>query len=697
MESREHSESKVNLEKDETLNAQPAQEPQTSENVPEAPVAEDVNNNEDAAPAPAVEEPVIAPEPEEPAKEEPVAEEPAKEEPVAEEPAKEEPVAEEPAKEEPVAEEPAKEEPVAEEPIVEEPVAEEPKPHVNYETWTKAELVDALEKLATEPIETIRDEVTHIKAAFYAKRKEEIEKEKAEFLAKGNEEAAFAVREDPDEVRMRAILDQLKEKRAEYHAQQEAQMADNLARKRAIIEEIKTISADTDNINRQFTHVKELQQEFKNIGPVPATAETEVWKTYQQTIESFYDLLKMNKELRDYDFKKNLEAKQQLCTEAEALDEENDVLGAFKKLQELHNKWREIGPVAKELREELWARFKAASAVINKKHQALFEERKAREKENADAKTALCEEVEKISTDGLKTYADWEEVTKKIIDLQQQWKKLGFASRKLNADLFARFRRKCDEFFAQKSEHFKSMREELAENMKKKVDLCEKAEALKDSTEWRATTDALVALQKEWKTIGPVAKKHSDAIWKRFVSACDYFFEQKKEKSTNIHAAEHENLKKKKEIIAQLRTMVEGDELENASDVLQDVTTNWQAIGHVPYKEKDKLFAQYKELLDQACDKFGVRLQHGGRSSYGAPARSRGERGGGSEREQLVRQYEQRCSELKTYENNLGFLSARSKSGNTLVQQLERKVDTLKQEIAELEAKIKQIDDKEKA
>ncbi len=587
----------------------------------------------------------------------------------------------------PVEETPA---PVAEEKPVETPQAEaEPKPDLANKS--KSELVDMMRAAAARPIEEVKDEVQAIKAAFFALRREEVAQEKEAFLANGNEESAFVPKDDADENNLKELLNVLKERRTEYNAAQEANREANLEKKRQIIALINEIANDPDNINRQFNRVKQLQQDFKDAGEVPATADTEIWKEFQRATERFYDVLKMNKELRDYDFKKNLELKQQLCEEAEALDEETDIVSAFRKLQELHNNWREIGPVAKELREELWARFKAASSAINKKYQTFFEDRKSKEKENADAKTELCEKIEQISTDNLKTYAQWDEVTKQIIALQEDWKKLGYASRKANAALFARFRKSCDDFFAKKAEFYKSMKEELSANLAKKIDLCERAEALMDSTDWKEATDKFVEMQKEWKTIGPVVKKYSDNVWKRFIAACDHFFEEKKKQNVNVHAVEHENLKAKKEVIANLKAAIEGA-AEDAAQTVRDLMDRWQEIGHVPFKEKDKIYAQYRELVDKAFETLNMR---GSRPRVDGGG-SRGPRMGGdrnlSERDRLVRTYEQRMSELKTFENNMGFLTANTKSGNSLVQEMERRIAKLKEEIAELEQKIKELD-----
>ena len=640
MEPREQSESMNNLEKDQILSTE-------SQNETQEVVSEEVTVVETA----------------------PVKETPA--EPVA-------PVEETPA--EPVEEAPA--EPAA-------PVEEAPK--LDLASKTKSELVEMMRQMATRPIEEVKDEVQAIKAAFFALRHEEIAKEKEEFLANGNEESDFTAKEDPEENVLKELLNVLKERRSEYNAAQEANREANLEKKRQIIALINEIANDPDNINRQFNRVKQLQQEFKDTGEVPATADTEVWKEFQRATERFYDVLKVNRELRDYDFKKNLELKQQLCEEAEALDDETDIVAAFRKLQELHTNWREIGPVAKELREELWARFKAASSAINKKYQAFFEDRKSKEKENADAKTELCEKIEQISTDNLKTYAQWDEVTKQIIALQEDWKKLGYASRKANAALFARFRKSCDDFFSKKAEFFKSMKEELSANLAKKTELCERAEALMDSTDWKEATDKFVEMQKEWKTIGPVVKKYSDTVWKRFIAACDHFFDQKKKQNVNVHAVEHDNLKSKKEIIATLKETIENAG-EEAAQKVRELMDRWQEIGHVPFKEKDKIYAQYRELVDKAFETLNMRGSRPSSDGGSRGGRQFANERGLSERDRLVRTYEQRTSELKTFENNMGFLTANTKSGNSLVQEMERRIARLKEEIAELEQKIRDID-----
>lgn len=565
----------------------------------------------------------------------------------------------------------------------------------NYAAMDKKQLVEVLQNLAQQPVNEVKEDVVRVRVAFAAIRKEELAKEKEAFIAKGNEEAAFAPAADELEEQFKSLYAEIKEKRAAYNAAQDALKAENLAKKREIISKINEIAEDADNVNRQYSTVQQLQQDFKAIGEVPSENDTEVWKSYQVAVERFYDLLKMNKELRDYDFKKNLEQKQALCAEAEALDEEADIVDAFKKLQQLHTSWREIGPVSKEIREELWTRFKNASAVINKKYQSFFEERKANEKKNAEGKEALCVKIEAISTDNLKTYAAWDEATKAIIGLQEEWKKLGFASRKVNTELFARFRKSCDEFFAKKAEFFKRMKDELAANLAKKIELCEKAEALKDSTEWKKTTDALIALQKEWKTVGPVVKKHSDAVWKRFIAACDAFFEEKKKQNVNVHSVEHENLKQKKDIIAQINSILENKETEDAPNKVRELMKKWQEVGHVPYKEKDKVYAEYKAAIDKAFEQLDMKAKKARMANFANSINQMSDTGKVyHERERLVRAYEMKSQELKTYENNLGFFNAQSKSGNSLVKEMERKIANIKEDIAMLEQKIKLIDEK---
>lgn len=564
-----------------------------------------------------------------------------------------------------------------------------------FSLMTKEELVNAMEALLNEPIDSVREIAAHIKLAFMNLRKAEVDAEKAEFIANGNDESAFVASGDANENKLKDILNQLKEKRAEYNNAQEALKQQNLERKQAIITEIKAIAVDPDSVNKQYTKVQQLQQEFKSIGEVPASETTALWKEYQLVTESFYDLLKINKELRDYDFRKNLEIKQQLCGDAEALAGVEDVVVAFKKLQDLHNQWRETGPVAKELREELWTRFKEASAVINKKYQSFFEERKSKEKENENAKVEICEKVEAIDCASLKSYVAWEEATKSVIALQEDWKKLGFASRKVNTELFARFRKSCDEFFANKAEFYKAMKDELSANLQKKIALCEKAEALKDSTDWKKTADILVALQKEWKSVGVVSKKQSDALWKRFVAACDYFFEAKNKQSNSTRKVEHDNLKAKKEVIALINEiLVDENETEGGKKV-RELMKKWQTIGHVPFKDKDKVYTEYKTAVDKAFDKFDMKEVKSTLSNYENSISQITDKDKiYREREYLVRSYEQKRNDLKNFENNMGFFNATSKSGNSMLKEMERRIQKIKDELSLIEKKINLLDSK---
>ncbi len=562
---------------------------------------------------------------------------------------------------------------------------------------TKDEIVDALEAISQKDgAEINRDEVAHLKQVFYAIRKNELLQEKQEFLDKGNEESAFAPMPDALEEKMHGLLNVIKEKKAEFMASQDAERKANLEKKLAIIDELIKMADDTDNVNRHFARFRELTNEFKTVGEVPATDMTEVWRNYQAAVERFYDQLKVNKDLRDYDFKKNLDQKQMLIAEAEKLGEEADVITAFRRLQELHEKWREIGPVAKELRDEIWNKFKDASAVVNKKYQTFFEARKARERENEDKKTAICERIEALDFASLKSHAAWEQMTKEILAAQDDWKKLGFASKKVNNALFARFRKTCDEFFAKKAEYFKAIRDSHSSNLEKKTALCERAEALKDSTDWRKTGDEFVALQKEWKTIGPVDKKYSDAVWKRFLEACDYFFEQRKKATSGTRKSEHANLKAKHEIIESLKAIDENLKREDAVKKVRELMAQWQQVGHVPFKEKDKVYEAYRAVVNELYDKLDMKENRAQMANF---ANSIEEIGNDEnrlyrERERLTRAYEQKRNELKTYENNLGFFNVKSKGGNSLLHDTERKMQRIKDELASLQEKIKIIDSK---
>lgn len=562
---------------------------------------------------------------------------------------------------------------------------------------SKDDVLATAKALAAKDAENItREEIAHVKQQFYAIRKSELEVEKAAFLEKGNEEAAFAPMTDVAEEEFKAVLNEIKGKKAAHTAAVEAQRVENYDRKNAIIEQLCAMSAEADNVNREFPRFKELQQEFKAIGEVPATVATEQWKKYQDAVEHFYDQLKVNKDLRDYDFKKNLDTKNLLCEEAERLADESDVIVAFRRLQDLHEKWRETGPVAKEIREEIWTRFKDASAVVNKKYQAFFEERKAREQENETAKTAICERVEALDLASLDSYAAWDEMTKTILEAQDDWKKLGFASKKSNNLLFARFRATCDKFFAAKAEYYKSVKDRLSVNLEKKIALCEQAEALKDSTDWKKTADKLVELQKQWKTIGAVSKKHSDAVWQRFLTACDYFFEQKKKNQSGTRQVEQANLKAKKAVIAALKDVADDAKPEDVQKLVKDSQAQWQQIGHVPFKEKDKVYEDYRAAVNALYEKFDLNESRANMSRF---ENAINEMGGNDnrlyrERERLVRAYEQKRAEMKTCENNLGFFTSKSKSGDSMLRELERRISRIKDDLGVLEQKIALIDSK---
>lgn len=560
---------------------------------------------------------------------------------------------------------------------------------------SKEEVLEALTRLAAdEAAEISREEIARLKQLFYAFRKAELEQEMADFVAQGNEEAAFVPAVNESEEKFKELMNTVKDRKAAIAAAQEAEKQQNFERKKALINELAAISADTDNVNRAFPRVKEIQAEFKLIGEVPATEATDQWKAYQQAVEQFYDQLKVNKDLRDYDFKKNLELKTMLCEEAEKLNAEEDIILAFKRLQNLHDEWRQAGPVAKEIRDEIWARFKDASAVINKKYQAFFEERKAREAENEAAKTAICERVETLDFSQLNSFNAWEEMTKTILAAQEDWKKLGFASRKVNNALFARFRSLCDKFFAAKGEYYRKVKDELSANLAKKIALCEKAEALKDSTDWRKTADTLVALQKEWKTIGSVPKKHSDTVWHRFQQACDSFFENRKKNQSESRSEEQTNLKAKRDIIAELKAIPADTPRAEAMAKVKELQAKWQEIGHVPFREKDKIYDEYRAV----CDTFYARS----RDSRGSMSRFEdviNEMGSDEnklyrERERIMRAFEIKRNELKTYENNLGFLTSKSKSGDSMVKEMERRIQRIKDDLASIEEKIKLIDAK---
>lgn len=565
---------------------------------------------------------------------------------------------------------------------------------------TKDDILARLKQLAdNDAADLTTEEMGRIKQQFYQLKNEETRASRDSFIAEGGDPEAFEPALDPQEETFKELFNIVKEKKAEMRARLDAEREANLKVKRDIIAELTAISTDADNVNRQYNRAKELQAQFLTVGEVPPTEASAVWKEYQEARERFYDQLKINKELRDYDFKKNLSEKQLLCEQAEKLSDEPDVITAFRRLQELHDKWREIGPVSKDLREELWMRFKDASAAVNKRYQAYFEERKAKETANEEAKTRLCEQVEALDFSGLKTYAAWDAMTKQIMEIQAQWKEIGFASRKANNALFQRFRQTCDRFFTAKGEFFKEMKDTLAQNLARKTALCERAEALKDSTDWRKTTDEMVALQKEWKTIGAVAKKHSDAVWTRFMAACDAFFDHKKEVTGSQRATEQGNLKAKTAIIDELKALMAEDAPADTDKPamqarLREMRDRWQAIGHVPFRIKDVIYDEFRQLLRDVEKKYDLRDVRARREAFQANVAEMSSQPGrlNRERDRLVRTLEAKRSDLATYSNNLGFLSSKSKAGESMMREMERRMERLREEIAGLEEKIRMVD-----
>ena len=557
---------------------------------------------------------------------------------------------------------------------------------VNREITAESLLADALALMEKDAADISNDEIRRLRQHFSMLHKS---------VDSAAEAAEAPAAPSETETRFEQTIEALRARKAQYIAEQEALRAANLERKNAIIEQINALAEDTDNVNRTFPRYRELQDEFNAVGDVDPTEETAVWKRFQEAREHYSDNLKINKELRDYDFKKNLADKEALLAEARALAAEEDVISAYRRLQDLHNKWRQIGPVAKELRDEIWNSFRDASAEVNKRYQAFFEARKAREAENETAKTALCEKIEALDLSGLKTFAAWEEATKQIQTMQEEWRKLGFASKKMNRVLFARFRQCCDSFFAAKAEFYRNTREELSSNLAHKQDLVTRAEALQESTDWRKATDEFIAMQKEWKSIGAIPKKYSDDLWKRFTAACDAFFDRKKKEGSGVRNAEVANLRAKREIIGRLSALTdEATDKDTAIAELRKLQDSWKEIGHVPFREKDKLYEAYRSAVDAVRDHFAIAESRARRQRFEASVNDM--KGDDNKlfrkRERLVRALDARRNDLRTYENNLGFRNSKSKSGNSLMLDLERRIGRLKADIAELEEKIALLD-----
>ena len=559
---------------------------------------------------------------------------------------------------------------------------------------TKQEVLERVKEIARSAEAPNKEELDHLKTTFYKLHLAERDAQTKEYLEKGGDPEKFVLLPDDTEEAFKAEMQIIKEKRAKIFLEQEEEKQENLAKKLEIIEKIKAMTTSPEEANQSYNDFKALQQEWKEIKTVPADKANELWRNYQLYVEQFYDLLKLNSEAREYDFKKNLEAKTALCEAAEKLDEEPDVISAFHQLQDLHQQYREIGPVAKELREQIWSRFKAASTVINKKHQQYFEEIRAKEEKNLEQKTALCEKLEAIDLDAIKTAAQWETTTKEVIAMQQEWREIGFAPQKMNVKIFERFRTINDVFFSKKAEFFKELKSQYSSNLEKKQELVKKAQELADSTDWKKTGDKIIALQKEWKTVGVVPRKQGELLWKDFLEACNKFFEARNKANAGTRNTEHSNLAKKREVVAKLKDLLENP-VENVQQALQKLTEEYNSIGHVPFKEKDNIYKEYHEVLDKIYKDLHISNAKRRLDNFKNNLKNVAEKGSDAldnERGRLLRRYDQLRNDITTYENNLGFLNAASKKGNSLVEEMNRKVQKLKDELELVKNKIKAID-----
>lgn len=585
------------------------------------------------------------------------------------------------------------EQPVEE--TVEEPLAAEEGESENIDSRpaTRQEIIDRLKAIAeSDDVLNCKAETEGLKVLFYRMRTAEIEAAHKEFMQNGEEGTPFTPQADELEAPFKECMNLIKAKRNAWIAAQEQEMKCNLEKKEALLAQLQTLIEKASQGAPDVNEFKAIQAQWKEIKNVPQEHVTSLWKQYQLFVEQFYDVLKINHEFREYDFKKNLEIKTRICDAAEALIEEADVINAFRQLQQLHIEFRETGPVAPELREEIWNRFKTASTTVNRRHQEHFEAKKEAEKENLDKKSAICDEIEAIDFASLTTYQAWNNATQQVLELQTRWKEIGFAPQKMNLRIFERFRAACDEFFRQKSEFFKEAKENLAKNLERKKSLCEQAEALKESEDWKATAEKLTKLQKEWKEIGPVQQKYSEAVWKRFVTACDAFFERRNEATSSQRSAEAENLKQKREVIASLKAIDTSSPAETQAKEISELTAKWNSIGFVPFKEKDRIYKEYKQILNELYEKLHIdaneRRLANFRNSIG--------KGGNSlqrERDHLVRQYEALKNEITTYENNIGFLSVSNKKGESLVDTMRKKVEKLKQDAQVIMQKIRLVED----
>ena len=558
---------------------------------------------------------------------------------------------------------------------------------------TRQEIIERLKAIAEcDDVLNCKNEVESLKVQFYRMRTAEIELAHKEFLAQAEETDVFTPQPDALEEPFKEVMGLIKAKHNEWLAAQEKEMQANYELKMSLIEQLQALVEKAGQGNPEVAEFKALQQRWKDVKNVPQDKVTDLWKQYQLLVEQFYDVLKLNHEFREYDFKKNLEIKTKLCDAAEALENEVDVIAAFRQLQQLHNEYRETGPVAPELREEIWTRFKNASTTVNRRHQEHFEAKKQKEQENYDKKSAICEEIENMDLKALAGYQAWNDATQRVLDLQAQWKEIGFAPQKMNMKVFERFRLACDEFFKQKSEFFKETKNALANNYERKKALCELAEQLKDSEDWKTTADKLVKMQKEWKEIGPVAQKYSEALWKRFVTACDAFFEKRNAATSSQRSVEQENLKKKREVIEKIKAIDSSLPGEEQTKQLAVLTQEWNAIGFVPFKEKDNVYKEYKQATNALYEALHVNANERKLANF----RNNIAKGGGSlqrEREHLIRQYEAMKNEIATYENNIGFLSVSNKKGASLVDVMKQKVDKLKKDAQVVLEKIHLVED----
>ena len=558
---------------------------------------------------------------------------------------------------------------------------------------SKKEVLDRIAEIAKSDETPEKDEVDHLKASFYRFHIAERNNKQKEYLEAGGDPEKYQILPDEDEEAYKTNMQVIKEKRAKAFEKAQQEREDNLKHREEIIEKIKNMATSPDEANKSYNEFKALQQEWKAIGAVPPEKSSETWRNYQLYVEQFYDLLNLNREAREYDFKKNLEAKTKLCEEAEKLADEPDVVNAFHQLQDLHEQYREIGPVAKDMREDIWTRFKNASTVINKKHQDHFEKLRANEEENLAKKTALCEKTEAVAKEDNKSAADWEKHSKEIIAIQQEWKTIGFAPKKSNEEIFQRFRKACDDFFGRKAEYFKEVRARLYENAEKKKALVAKAQELANSTDWKATSDKLIQLQKEWKTVGTAPRKISDQLWNDFLTACNHFFDARNAAHASVHDEERDNLQKKRDIIELLKKISATD--SDAREKVQELTDKYNAIGHVPFREKDKIYKEYHDVMDKIFEELHISAARRHLDNFKNNLRGiakKGEDAVDNERARLARRFEQLKQEITTYENNLGFLNISSKKGNSLVDEMNRKVQKLKDDAQLIKEKIKAID-----